>query len=121
MMLYIYSKCSTCQKAVRFLEQKKVNFQIKEIVKTPPSIEELQRMLKYQDGNLKKLFNTSGQLYKDMQLKEKLDRMSIDQAFDLLNQHGMLVKRPFLITDQSGLTGFNEKEWMQTLGICSVN
>ncbi len=117
MIVYIYSKCSTCQKAVRFLTQNKFNFQIKEIVKTPPSLEELQSMLRYQKGNLKKLFNTSGQLYKDMQLKERLDRLSVDQALDLLTQHGMLVKRPFLITDQNGLTGFNEKEWMQMINI----
>jgi arsenate reductase (glutaredoxin) len=117
MIVYIYSKCSTCQKALRFLENNKIeeSITVREITKTPPSIEELKRMLKFQNENLKKLFNTSGQLYRELQLNEKLKDMTIDEALTLLNTHGMLVKRPFLIGKDFGLTGFKEGEWKNAL------
>ena len=115
MKIYLYSKCSTCQNAIRFLEKMKVSYTKKEITETPPSIEELTRMLKFQNGNLKKLFNTSGQLYREMHLTEKLSEMPLDEALKLLSQHGMLVKRPFLIEKDFGLTGFNEAEWLRLL------
>lgn len=115
MILYAYSKCSTCQKAVQFLERKKIAFVRKEIVDTPPTVKELHTMLGYMDGNLKKIFNTSGQLYREMQLNEKLKEMSIEEAIGLLSQHGMLVKRPFLLGDDFGLLGFKEIEWSQIL------
>ncbi len=115
MILYIYGKCSTCKQALNFLEQHKALFAVKEITKEPPSIAELHQMLKYQNGNLKKLFNTSGLLYKEMQLSEKLESMSLDQALALLNQQGMLVKRPFLLGEHFGLTGFNETEWLKQI------
>lgn len=111
MILYVYSKCSTCQKALSFLEQRHLKFIRKEITETPPTIAELKQMLKYQEGNLKKLFNTSGLLYKEMKLSEKLETMPLEDALALLNKHGMLVKRPFLLGKNFGLTGFNEKAW----------
>lgn len=112
--LYIYSKCSTCQNALKFLERKNVSFVRKEIVETPPSVEELRTMLNYMGGNLKKIFNTSGQLYREMQLTEKLASMSEEDALLLLSQHGMLVKRPFLLGNDFGLLGFKETEWANT-------
>lgn len=111
MILYVYLKCSTCQKALAFLKQKNVNFTCKEIAKTPPSLVELQSMLKYFHGNIKKLFNVSGGLYREMQLTEKLQKMSEIEALTLLSQHGMLVKRPFLLSEDFGLLGFHEEEW----------
>lgn len=113
MIIYVYSKCSTCQNALRFLEKLKGkdSFTIKEITLTPPTLDELKQMLKFQNGNLKKLFNTSGQLYRELQLNEKLNDMSLDQALTLLTKNGMLVKRPFIIDKQFGLTGFNESAW----------
>jgi Spx/MgsR family transcriptional regulator len=120
MILYLYSKCSTCQKALRFLEKQKIkNIVIKEITKEPPSIHELQQMLKYQNDNLKKLFNTSGQLYRELNLSEKLKEMPLEEALKLLSQHGMLVKRPFLLGKDFGLTGFNETEWTKILNSTS--
>lgn len=119
MKLYIYSKCSTCQKALRFLEQNKISFIKKEITETPPSIDELKEMLVYKNGNLKKLFNTSGQLYRELQMTEKLNKMPEIEALTLLSQHGMLVKRPFLLGKDFGLTGFNEAEWIKTLQLAS--
>lgn len=117
MILYAYSKCSTCQNAVRFLEKQvgKSSFMTKEITQEPPSLEELQRMLKFQQGKLKKLFNTSGQLYRELHLNEKLDHMPLHEALTLLTQHGMLVKRPFLIAKHFGLTGFKEEAWLKEL------
>lgn len=115
MNLYIYSKCSTCQDAVRFLTQHKIEFCRKEITETPPSLKELQAMLGYADGNLKKLFNTSGLLYKEMDLSNKLRDMPLDKALGLLTQHGMLVKRPFLIGKAWGTTGFKEEEWKRLI------
>ncbi|MFI0435655.1 MAG: arsenate reductase family protein [Parachlamydiaceae bacterium] len=115
MILYLYTKCSTCQEALKFLERKHVSFVRKEIVETPPSVEELRRMLDYAEGHLKKLFNTSGQLYRQMELSEKLNAMSKEEALFLLNQHGMLIKRPFLIGDDVGLLGFKETEWSKKM------
>lgn len=115
MIVYVYGKCSTCKLALLFLKKCGVKFTEKEISKEPPSLAELQQMLDYQDNNLKKLFNTSGLLYKEMQLKERLQNMNTDEAFALLNQHGMLVKRPFLIGDDFGLLGFKAAEWSQKI------
>ena len=111
MIIYVYGKCSTCKAALHFLKQRGLRFDEKEITKETPSIAELQQMLGYQHGNLKKLFNTSGLLYKEMQLKEKLPSLSIDEALALLHQHGMLVKRPFLLGEGFGLLGYKEDEW----------
>lgn len=115
MIIYVYEKCSTCKAALLFLKKHGVIFNKKEISKEPPSITELRQMLNYQNGNLKKLFNTSGLLYKEMQLKEKLQEMNVDEALILLNQHGMLVKRPFLLRDDFGLLGFKEAEWSKKI------
>lgn len=115
MNLYIYSKCSTCQKALRFLEKLKLSYTTKEITEEPPTLQELHRMLKFQNGNLKKLFNTSGQLYREWHLNEKLNDMPLNDALTLLNENGMLVKRPFLLGKDFGVTGFNEAEWLKIL------
>lgn len=115
MIVYVYGKCSTCKSALRFLKEHGIAFTEKEISKEPPSIEELQKMLSFQKGNLRKLFNTSGLLYKEMQLKDKLDAIEISDALRLLSQHGMLVKRPFVLKDDFGLVGFNEVEWSNKL------
>lgn len=114
MKVYIYSKCSTCQKALTFLAQKNVPFTKIEIKETPPSEKELQTMLHYK-SNIRKLFNTSGQMYREMHLSEKLDHMSEKEAFDLLSKNGMLVKRPFVLGKDFGLLGFNEAEWTKAL------
>lgn len=111
MILYIYSKCSTCQNALKFLKCKDVLFACKEITEAPPTIQDLYTMLNYMDGNLKKIFNTSGQLYQEMQLNEKLQSMSEESAILLLSQNGMLVKRPFLLGNNFGLLGFKEAGW----------
>lgn len=108
--VYVYSKCSTCQKALAFLSKKNVSFIKKEITETPPSLKDLKNMLHHK-GNVRKIFNTSGQLYREMQLNEKLKNLSETEAFKLLSQKGMLVKRPFVLGKDFGLLGFNEAEW----------
>ena len=113
--LYIYKNCSTCNKAVNFLKEKSYSFIEKEITTTPPSIPELERMLKHVNGEVKKLFNTSGILYRELSLSEKLKTMTILQALELLTRNGMLVKRPFLLGKDFGLVGFNKRTWEENL------
>ena len=115
MKIYVYSKCSTCKDALRFLTLRGIKANIKEITETPPTLDELQTMLHYQNDNLKKLFNVSGNLYREMQLAEKLDQMPVKQALELLSVHGMLVKRPFLLGDDFGFVGFKETEWSKKI------
>lgn len=115
MVIYLYSKCSTCQKALQFLEERNIIVVVKEITKEPPSIRELEKMLQFQNGNIKKLLNTSGQLYRQMGLSDKLKEMPIDKILELLNAHGMLIKRPFLLSDTFGLTGFDAVKWENSL------
>lgn len=110
-LIYVYKKCSTCQSALSFLKKHHAAFEEREITKTPPSIEELKKMLFYENGSIKKLFNTSGLLYKEMHLKERLENLNEEEALNLLTQHGMLVKRPFLLGQGFGLLGFKEEEW----------
>lgn len=109
--IYAYRNCDTCRKAIKYLNGKGVSFQEIAIRETPPSKAELKRMLEIYDGDLRKLFNTSGQDYKALNMKDKLPTMTADEALSLLSQNGNLVKRPFVLTDKSGLVGFKEEEW----------
>lgn len=114
-IVYVHNKCTTCQSALRFLENKDIPVIIKDITKEPPSIKELEKMLAFQNGNIKKLLNTSGQLYREMELSNKLENMPLNEVLTLLSKHGMLVKRPFLLGDDFGLTGFKESDWAQKI------
>ena len=109
--VYSYKKCSTCVKALKFLDKKKISVETKDITETPPSKKELQLMLKNYDGDIKRLFNTSGQVYREMKIKDKIKDMTAKEAIDLLSKNGKLVKRPFLIDGSAGLVGFKEEEW----------
>lgn len=109
--VYQYDKCGTCQKAFRFLDKKKVAYQKIPIREQPPTVDELKKMLDDVDGNIRRLFNTSGQDYRSLKIGERLDSISTDEAIALLTSHGNLVKRPFLVTGKRGLVGFNEEEW----------
>jgi arsenate reductase (glutaredoxin) len=116
-ILYLYEKCSTCQKALRFLEHHQILYQKMPIKDTPPKIEEIERMLKFQDGNLKKLFNTSGLLYKSLRLQEKWQQMKDKELIELLSGNGMLIKRPFLLGETFGLLGFKESAWIKAFNL----
>ncbi len=113
--VYEYPKCSTCRNALKFLDKKKVAYKKVDITETPPTKAELKKMLKHQNGEIKKLFNTSGMMYREKKIKEKLPKMTESQALDLLSKNGMLVKRPFLLTGGVGLVGFKEDKWKQAL------
>ena len=106
-----YPKCSTCKKAKAWLEATGVSFVDRHIVEQNPTAEELQQWHKKSGLPLKKFFNTSGMLYKEMQLKDKLPQMSEAEQYDLLATNGMLVKRPLIIGEDFVLTGFKEAEW----------
>ncbi|MBS1962663.1 MAG: arsenate reductase family protein [Bdellovibrionales bacterium] len=109
--VYEYSGCSTCKKALGYLKKKGVAFEAIPIVDEPPTMAELKRMLAYYDGKIGKLFNTSGLVYRELGLGEKLKSMSEADALKLLAANGKLVKRPFLLGDGFGHVGFKEDEW----------
>jgi arsenate reductase len=108
--IYSFAKCSTCRKALKFLDARGARYEAVPIVETPPSKAELCEMLK-RVGGLRKLFNTSGELYRELKLSEKLPHMSEDEALELLSKHGKLVKRPFALVGDKGLVGFDEAQW----------
>lgn len=116
-MLFLqYPKCSTCQKAKKWLDEHDIEYTARHIVEENPTYEELKEWYKKSGLPLKKFFNTSGLMYKDMQLKEKLPLMSEDEQLQLLATHGMLVKRPLIIADEYVLVGFKETEWEDKIG-----
>jgi arsenate reductase len=117
MIVYQYSKCSTCRKALNFLNEAGVDFQAKDIVTSPPSKTALKKARKLAGVPLHKLFNTSGQSYRNGGFKEKLKTMSDEQAFAALAADGKLIKRPIVIGDGFALVGFREDEWRETLGL----
>ena len=114
--IYTYRKCSTCRKATKWMDAQGLKYTEKPIRETPPSVAELRKMLKRQDGQLKKLFNTSGGDYREMKLGPKLPTMSDEDAIALLHANGNLVKRPFLLAGDIGLVGFKEDVWTAALG-----
>lgn len=109
--IYLYGKCSTCKDALRFLKERGQVFTVYEIKEKVPTAEELARMLDYHQGEVSRLFNTSGQLYREMGLSEKLSGLTVEEAFRVLQSDGMLIKRPFLLADHFGLLGFKEDRW----------
>lgn len=115
--LYEYSGCDTCRRAKKFLAARGFAFDAIPIREQPPTKAELKRMLAIYGGDLRRLFNTSGGDYKVMKLAERLPKLTEAEALALLVANGNLVKRPFLLTDKSGLVGFKEAEWEQLLGV----
>ena len=110
-----YPKCSTCIKAKKFLLNNQVSFEERHIVENKLNKEELQHLYKKSGLPLKKFFNTSGKLYKENKLKEKLPTMNEDQQLELLASNGMLVKRPILETEDKVLVGFKEVEYQKVI------
>ncbi len=111
-MLFIcYPKCSTCQKARKWLDDQKIRYEERHIVEENPTCEELKAWYEKSGLPLKRFFNTSGLLYKELQLKDKLPEMSEEEQLALLATNGMLVKRPLLIDGDTVLVGFKEAEW----------
>ena len=115
MLVLVYRKCSTCMKALKWLEENHIEFEERPIKEQNPTYEELKAWHQMSGMPLKKFFNTSGLLYKDMKLKDKLPQMSEDEQLELLATDGMLVKRPLVVGDGFVLTGFKESEWEEKL------
>ena len=115
-MLFIYyPKCSTCIKAKKWLDEKGVKYTERHIVEEKPSFSELKEWWEKSGLPLKKFFNTSGMLYKEMQLKDKLPGMSEEEQLKLLSTNGMLVKRPIVVKGKTVLVGFKEEDWSEKL------
>lgn len=115
-MLFIeYPKCTTCQKAKKFLVDKGVIFTARHIKEENPTFDELKLWYEKSGLPLKSFFNTSGLLYKSMDLKNKLPQMSEEEQLKLLSTDGMLVKRPILITNDRILVGFRENDWLEAI------
>lgn len=108
-----YPKCTTCQKAKKWLENKNIEFEDRHIVENTPTLEELTNWIQKSGLEIKKFFNTSGLVYKELNLKEKLEKMSDSEKIKLLASNGKLIKRPLLIGEDFVLVGFKEEKWME--------
>lgn len=116
MKFICYPKCTTCKKAQKWLDDNSVSYELRDIKEQNPSYEELTEWYKKSGLPLKRFFNTSGLLYKSMELKDKLPDMSEEEQLRLLASDGMLVKRPIAVTGDTVLVGFKEAEWAEKLG-----
>ena len=117
MLFLCYPKCSTCRKAQKWLDEHDVDYDIRDIKTDNPDLAELELWHQASGLPLKQFFNTSGQLYRSLELSKKLPGMSDAEQYALLASDGMLVKRPILITDDNKvLVGFKEDQWAETLG-----
>ena len=115
-MLFIqYPKCSTCQKAKKWMDGHQIEYTDRHIVEDNPTYDELKEWYGQSGLPLKKFFNTSGMLYKEMQLKDKLAQMSNDEKYTLLSSNGMLVKRPIIVDGDTVLIGFKAEKWEEAL------
>ncbi len=108
-----YPKCTTCQKAKAWLDENKIEYDLRDVKENNPTLDEIKEWHKKSGLPLKRFFNTSGLLYKSLNLKEKLPNMTEEEQYELLATDGMLVKRPLLIGDDFVLVGFKEKEWIE--------
>ena len=115
MLLICYPRCSTCKKAQNWLDERNIPYTYRDIKEENPSFDELKEWYERSGLELKRFFNTSGLLYKSLQLKDKLPSMTDEEKLSLLSTDGMLVKRPLLIADDFILVGFKEKEWAEKL------
>lgn len=115
-MLFVhYPKCTTCKRAKKWLDEHQISYEERDIKENNPSLEELKEWYQRSELPLKRFFNTSGMLYKEMKLKDKLPEMSEDEQLALLASDGMLVKRPIVVTKESVLVGFKEAQWEEEL------
>ena len=115
-MIFIeYPKCSTCKKAKKWLDDHNIKYEDRHIIDNNPTFDELKEWYHKSNLDIKRFFNTSGMLYKEMNLKDKLPNMNEDEMLEILSTNGMLVKRPLIISDDVILTGSKEKEWEDNL------
>ena len=115
MLAVCYPKCSTCRKAIKWLDEHGIEYTYRDIKENNPTEDELRTWHKMSGQPLKRFFNTSGMIYRDMQLKDRLPSMSEDEMYKLLASDGMLVKRPLVVVGDTILLGFREAEWKELL------
>ena len=113
--VYCYSRCTTCKKALKWLDENRIEYTPVDIKEDHPDEKILRELYEKSGLPLKRFFNTSGQLYREMALSKKLPEMSEDEMFHILSSDGMLVKRPLLITEDAVLPGFKEEDWRKAL------
>ena len=113
--VYCYSKCSTCKKALKWLDDNKIEYQLIDIKEDHPDEKTLRQLHKKSGLPLRRFFNTSEQLYRELELSKRLPGMSEDEMYKLLASDGMLVKRPLLVADNAVLAGFKEADWKAVL------
>jgi len=113
--VYTYQKCGTCRKATKWLNDNCIDFEEHAIRETPPTLDELKTMLTSYNGDLKRLFNTSGMDYRSLKIKDRLPGMSETEALELLHSNGNLVKRPFLLSKKWNTVGFKLEDWQAHL------
>ncbi len=116
MLVYCYPRCGTCKKAKKWLEEKGISYQEKNIAEENPGHDQLKEWHEKSGLPLKRFYNTSGRLYKEMQLKDKIPSMTQEEQYTLLASDGMLVKRPILVDGDQVLVGFKEAEWLEKFG-----
>ena len=109
--LYSYKGCDSCRKAIKWLKERDIEFENLPIREAPPSLDELKTMLASYKGEIKRLFNVSGQDYRSMGMKDRLPNLSEEEALRLLSENGNLIKRPFALKGGEGIVGFKEAEW----------
>ena len=113
--VYCYARCTTCKKALKWLDDNKIKYEMIDIKEDHPDEKTLRELHKKSGLPLKRFFNTSGQLYREMELSKKLLDMSEDEMYKILSSDGMLVKRPLLITEDTVIPGFKEEDWKNAL------
>ena len=111
MELIMYSKCSTCKKAKNYLDSKNIEYKLRKIKENTPTKEEITKWIEKYNLDINKLFNTSGLIYRELKLKDKLKNMTTEEKISLLSQNAMLIKRPILVCNNNILIGFKEKDW----------
>lgn len=110
-LIFCYSKCSTCKRTIDFLNRKKVDYELRDIKENNPSKEELEKLVKLSNVDINKFFNTSGLVYRNLNLKDKIKSMTYEEKLNILSSDGMLIKRPIFVFNNEVLLGFNEKYW----------
>ena len=115
MIIYCYKKCSTCKKAIKFLGGSGAEFEQIDYTEQPISKANLEKYWKASGLELKKFFNTSGNLYRELEMKNRLPEMTTDEQLEILSKNPMLVKRPILVLEDEVLVGFNEKQWRDNI------
>ncbi len=111
MKFIAYMKCSTCVKALKYLNNKNINPEVIDIKTNVPTKEEIKKYHELSNLDIKKFFNTSGLVYKDLNIKDKLPTMSLEEKYELLSTNGMLIKRPLLVLEDNVLVGFKEEDY----------